>query len=80
MIIQLVISILDNIDIINHSNILSEDKNIVKDLTKFTIKEYTFISRFFYPYYLPFYKYDPSRTNYKLYNGFRDYKQEILTK
>ena len=59
---------------------LSDDKNIVKNLTKFTIKEYTFISRFFYPYYLPFYKYDPSRTNYKLYNGFRDYKQEILNK
>lgn len=53
-------------------------KEIVSNLHNMSLKEYSFISRFIYPYYLPFYKYDPSGTNYKLYSGFRDFQQDIL--
>jgi hypothetical protein len=52
-------------------------EDMILNLNNMTLKEYSLSSQIFLPYYLPFYKFDPSGTNYKLY-GFSDYQQSSI--
>ena len=60
-----------------YDNNKGQFEDMILNLNNMTLKEYSLSSQIFFPYYLPFYKFDPSGTNYKLYK-FRDYQQGVI--